>query len=345
MSESMSQEFVTAFITECFARGISKEAAAELLQKESVDQVTNASPGFAEGYHKVASQFPGQLRPIVFMDASLEKEAGSRGKAVMEGIKLIGQGGKKAIGGGLAAGGGVLRAGGNAITRSPRAAFGVGAVGAGGGAVAASAGVNKLRQGDPLSGLEDPSFSPGGYDPTKTKDLFNEQMGQYKPGIFRRNKELDVARARLDELDEGISTNEPGAGAGAMHERNQLRKRLAGMESDRSARVQGLSEQENRSKEIIDRISQRQAGLEDAKTSWLSAPKRLWLKSTGRTPEDYYNNRIAELQGKASGATLSGRTAAERLRLINGKVTSQRQLGGIPSKQDMQDRFFQKFER
>ena len=79
MSEPMTQQFVTAFLTACFEAGLSKEAAAELLQKESVDQELKARPAFAEGYLKQASLFPGQLRPILVINDGNEFEKAARG--------------------------------------------------------------------------------------------------------------------------------------------------------------------------------------------------------------------------------------------------------------------------
>jgi len=227
------------------------------------------------------------------------------------------------------------------IKQYPRSTF----LGGAGIAAGSALGINALMNRDAgLYGIgEDPYLSPGGYDPSVAASAFDGAMGQYKPSIFKHNKELDEAREQMGVLDKAIENNE--AGGNAWQERQELQRKLQHLERSRERYDQNLSAQELRSQELVERISQRQSDLEGAKTSWLSAPKRLWLRATGRNPEDYYNNKLSDLQSSSAHAGLTGRTAAERLRLLRGGVLSQRELGGVPSSADMQEQFFAPYAR
>ena len=69
MSEPMSQAFANAFITTCFEEGLSEDAAAALLQKESVDRIKRESPAWASGYDEVMQvplvmRWPGRIAAV-----------------------------------------------------------------------------------------------------------------------------------------------------------------------------------------------------------------------------------------------------------------------------------------
>ena len=95
MRDPMTQRFVTAFLTTCFENGLSKEAAAQLLQRESLVQELDARPAFAVGYLAKVASFPGQMRAMLSpRDLSeLQKSAARRPpkigafKQMWEGIK------------------------------------------------------------------------------------------------------------------------------------------------------------------------------------------------------------------------------------------------------------------
>lgn len=95
--DKYASSFAEAFIAKCFEAGLSEKAASDLLQSQIVVATDAECPGFAQGYTKVASQFPGLLIPLP-TPAMFEKKA-FKGKLLMGLGGLLGLGGAAAVGG------------------------------------------------------------------------------------------------------------------------------------------------------------------------------------------------------------------------------------------------------
>jgi len=91
MRASLSPVFVESFIGQCHAAGLTKEAAAQLLQQQSVIHVSKVCPAFGEGFAKQASITPRGLQPIARPEW-FTKQAGGWGKALKYGIPALATG-------------------------------------------------------------------------------------------------------------------------------------------------------------------------------------------------------------------------------------------------------------
>lgn len=253
----MTQPFVTAFITTCFEAGLSKEAAAELLQKYSVDRELADRPSFAEGYQKQASMFPGGLR--VMLPASMVKRA-------MLGSLL--RGGKSLLGGA-----------GKFIARHPRAstAAGAGAIGAGGlaGGYALNNYQNRDRALDGLSGdLTRDIFLPaGGIDKDQYEKLYADRLNQYATGIYAHNSEYDGLPTKISELERSMA--EGRAGANSLDNLQSLKDRRSQLEKSRTSYLGALSTEAQRNRSRIEEYTAKIKGMKPGDSDYGTAQDAL----------------------------------------------------------------------
>ena len=360
MSEPMSQQFVHAFLATCFDAGLSKEAAAELLQKESVDQVLAERPAFAEGYLRVASQFPGQLRPMVFDQggdaAALYKEAARAG--ILGGLGQAAKGllwdapvgiGKALFGVGRGAAKGVGRTFGpqktSLLERHPFPVAMGGMAATGGGVY----GVNKLMNRDKnLSPYGvDPFLPPGGHSREQHDNIYKNRLAEYEPGIFETNKEYDSSAGRIKELETAIA--EGRAGGNAYQELQRLRGRRSHLGSRRTQHGNELDRSVDRNRDLMDRIARRQESLENQRTAWWAAPRRWWHQARGGNVMDpsisqnYFDGRIGQLHDRRAEAQMQTRLAKDRARMLRGGATGRAQPS-TQSDEQLTQRFFPSYQ-
>jgi hypothetical protein len=88
--DKYASSFAEAFVVKCFEAGLSEKAASDLLQSQIVVATDAECPGFAQGYTKVAAQFPGLLIPLP-TPAMFEKRSNT-GKLLMGLGGLLGLG-------------------------------------------------------------------------------------------------------------------------------------------------------------------------------------------------------------------------------------------------------------
>jgi hypothetical protein len=309
MSETMSREFVTAFLSTCFESGIEKEAAAELLQKESIDRVRARRPAFSEGYEKVASQLPGRMQPVIFRSPDLEKYAG-RSSGLLSAIRHL----RGAVGG-------VGQAAGNAAATGFRGAkWGVqnplmagGMLGAAGTAGLAGYGGYQLTnpRARSLTPYGDRPFeAPGGYQPGSYQSRVQSGIDSQAPSIYQGNAAMKQESDRIAVLRKGVESGEGGASP-----RNELRARekaLKSMTAESDAYGSRLIGDANRNRGLIGDINDRTAELESQRTSLWGLPKRTWLRMTGRKPSEHFNKEIGRLDDNRSWASMDRDIAVGR---------------------------------
>ena len=351
MSEPMTQQFVTAFLTTCFDAGLSKEAASSLLQKESADRALAISAPWTEGYLSVAEQVPGNLRPMLFKEGSAGLEKAAINSSVLKGLGTAG----KALlwdlpKGLLTAGGGVAKGVGEAaksvygpssssfLHRFPLATtLGTTALG-GAGAVGAYHLLNQDRGLMGVSGESDPFFGPGGYDPATYKERYDSKLyDDYGPGIFEHNKEWAGTAARRRELAEAIRQNK--GGGQAYRELNELNRRHAQLTRQRDDYYNRIGGAQSSNRELTDRIAQRQRSLENQRGAWWAAPKRWWLSATGRNPQQYFDEQVGRLEDSAMRARMQTDLLGDRRRLLDAGATA-RHATTPPSSREIQQNFF-----
>ena len=340
MLSPLSQPFATAFLTVCFDSGLSKEAAAELLQKETVDQECALRPAFAAGYAKAASEVPGQLLPLRAGYEGMEKLAflqglGRAGKALfVEAPKGIAQ----AIGGvGKGVTTGVSKARSSPfLHRRPFESMLLGSGVAGGTALGVNHLINRDRGLSPSA--VDPFFAPGGYSPQAYEDQYKDTLyNQYAPGIFEHNKKHFGSEGRRKELQKAIDNGQ--GDASAYRELQELNRGFKSSTKARKGHLDGLDNSQAQNRELMTRIADRQQRLEAQRTAWWAGPKRAWLNMTGQNPQTYFDNEIAGLQDSAAQAKRQADLAEDRQRLLWAGATS-RQATQQPTTQDIQNRFF-----
>lgn len=333
MSEPMTQQFVTAFLTTCFEAGLSKEAAAELLQKESVDIELRRRPAFAEGYLKQASTFPGQLCPRL-----LVRSAGSNMEkaAMMRGLGRAGQAllwdapigiAQSVFGAGKGLAKGVGRTfGPQKASLLERYPFTVG-MGGMAGVGAGTYGLTKwLNQDTGLSGgNHDPFLPPGGYSKEQYDAMYENRLKEHEPGIFDTNKEYDSSAGRIAELQKAIE--EGRGGSNAYQELRSLERRRSQLGGTRTEYADQLDMNQDASRDLMSRISNRTADLENQRTAWWAAPKRWLMQARGGNLFDssisrrQFDRQIGSLQDNSARAQMQQRLAEDRARLVRGGAT------------------------
>lgn len=346
----MTQEFVEAFITECFKHGISKEAAAALLVRESVSKACAESPGFAEGYTKVASRLPSGLQPR-FTSDFLEKSA-VPGPGFLGRLKAIGSGfgqGFKNLGGlifkdpALAANRGAKRvntgmAHRQFITNNPLPVA-VGAASLGGGL---AYGAHKMfGQGSDLSPGDFLYMPPGGYNPSESSKYFDNLLDQHSKGIADLNTRYHGSAERRKQLQEAVDNNLPNSDMALAELRKlEMKRAIAGKQRDQY--LDSIDRSGAASAAKLKEIEERQNKMEKAKTSIWRMPQRAWLRLTGRKPDAYFDNEVNQLESAASrNQTNLKLREEERRRIVNGYV------GGSTKSQtpsEMQQRFFPTYD-
>ena len=333
MSEPMTQQFVTAFLTTCFDAGLSKEAAAELLQKESVDVELRRRPAFAEGYLKQASMFPGQLCPALRVrsassemeKAALLKGLGRAGKALLwdapAGIAQSLFGAGKGVAKGVGRTFGPQKA--SLLERYP---FTVGMAGMAG-VGAGTYGLTKwLNQDNGLgANSNDPFLPPGGYSKAQYDAMYENRLKEHEPGIFSTNKEYDSSAGRIAELQKEIE--EGRGGSNAYQELQQLERRRGSLGGARSDYTEQLDMNQDSSRDLMSRIANRTADLENQRTAWWAAPKRWLMQARGGDLFDssisqrHFDRQIGGLQDNSARARMQERLAADRAKLVRGGAT------------------------
>ena len=345
MLAPLSQEFVQSFLTVCFDAGLSKEAAAELLQRETVDQEFAERPEFAAGYRAIASQVPGQMRPLRAGYEGLEKMARGQalqgvinlGRSVFKdvpiAIKDIFSGSGKATAKGV---GKVRRS--PVLTENPFGAALTASAVTGAGVYGATQWANRDRGLMPARPT--PFFAPGGYSPQSYQDNYDAQLDSYTPGIFAHNKKHFGSEGRRKELEKAIADGT--GGDSAYLELRELDREHGGSSRARRQHLSSLEDYQTQNRQLVDRIAKRTQGLENQRTAWWAAPKRGFLSMTGTKPQDYFDRKISELHGSRAQAKTEADLAADRKRLLWAGATSKQETEQ-PTRQEIQQRFFPTF--
>lgn len=332
MSEPMTQHFVTAFLTACFDAGLSKEAAAELLQKESVDRELRARPAFAQGYLKQASAFPGQLRPVLvagqgsaFEKAAMMRGLGRAGRALLWDAPVglaqtlfgAGKGVAKSVGRTF----GPQKA--SLLERYP---FTVGMAGMAG-VGAGTYGLTKWLNQDKglMGGIYDPFLPPGGYSRDQYEAMYENRLKEHEPGIFATNKEYDSSAGRIAELQKAIE--EGRGGSNAYQELQQLERRRGQLGGARTEYADQLDMNQDASRDLMSRIARRTEDLENQRTAWWAAPKRWYMQARGGNLFDpgiaqrEFDRQIGSLQDSSARSVMQQRLAEDRAKLVRGGAT------------------------
>lgn len=322
MSEPLSQPFVTAFLTACFDAGLTKEAAASLLQKESEDRACRGRPHFAEGYYR---------------------ELGKRASAAME---------KRAnpFGALMRGGGRLLRGVGRVIKNNPRAA-GLGAAGLGTAGLGAWGGIqahNYLTR-DQRLGLDDPFFGAGSHIPGDYDEHLKELTGRYEPAIFASNRAYEQSADRLKELEAAVASGK--AGGGAYRDLAALRRSHAGLAARRDAHLDGLQGIRSDREALLPALDERAAELESQRTSIWGLPKRWAAGGFGWGPwgvadpakaDAYFDERIGRIHDRMARTQADIDLADARSNLLESMAT-RRDPAQPPTGQQMQETFFPSF--
>lgn len=336
----MSPSFVLAFVETCINEGLSKEATAELLQRQSVIHASEQSPAFAEGYEKVASLVPGGMRPIArpgYFEKRAAPVAATGGKLILKSLGGLFRGAGQMLGRGAGTASNRAVDLAKLIRNNPVAAAATSGL-AGAGTIY---GVDRMLSQPTAGASEVPYIAPGGYDANEAAAAYDKRLEQYSRGISDLNKKQDNAVTRMRELEKAVARNDGGSGL-AMRELQQLRRQNASTEATRSRYLRDLDSSVRKSDAMLSDISERQKALEAAKTSW--APHRLaqraWYGITGRNANDVYDTRIADLQDQAAKAKGDRQLAADTRARLNSQYIGSGEKPRIMSESEMQDKFF-----
>jgi hypothetical protein len=300
----MSSEFVVAFVQECAAQGLTKEATAELLQFQSIVSAAEQSPAFAEGFEKFASQVPGGLRPL-FRDGYMEKSAAG----FLTALKKFGP----AIGSlygtstGLAGAGLQLGLSGvNKLKRFIRARpvlSSAGALTAGG---AGAYGLSKLLSSDHSTASDVPYISGASYNPVESGKSYNALLDQYSNGVTGISNKLSESAGRKKVLEEAIAKHDVSSPM-AIAELQRLNKESETASKAREDYMKRYSQNAESSEKRLADLEQKRNDIIDAKTDWAHMPARAWYHLTGRNPNDVYDKQLRDVEGPLSQAATSKR--------------------------------------
>lgn len=302
----MSSDFVMSFVATCLREGLTKEATAELLQRQSVVEACRRSPSFAEGYEKVAALVPGRLRPI-FREEFLEKDAGL-GDIARSGARAAGQW----------------------FSRHPKTTAGLG-LGAGAAGTAGVLGfLNRPR-------IPETPYLPGTFNATQSAQNFETSLDEHSRGIAELNKNIQQSDTRRRVLEDAVATHAPGS-AHARAELLKLDAQRNASTAQRDGYLKHLQSNGDHNQKLLDGIIAKQRSLEDAKTSLWRAPQRLFYRLTGRDPSAVYDSRITSMESDASRLATNAKLIAEqKRRLGNGYIGMAERA---PSPEQQQARFF-----
>ena len=341
MREPMTQRFVTAFLTTCFENGLSKEAAAQLLQRESLDQELDARPAFAVGYLAKVASFPGQMRAMLIPHADMEKAAGPfwggmgrLGRAVLWDAPVAaataGWGALRGVGRATAAAVGPSKVKPSFLTRHPF----IGGMGLLAGGIGGTyAGTKWWNKDDMMTGGTgaDSFLPPGGLSASEYEKMYANRLGEHEPGIFDMNKKRDGAVGRMAKLREALDGGTIRAGANDYYDLKELERSHAGNGKKFSDTVDRLDMQEDHSRGMMDQIAKRKTDLENQRTAWWAAPRR-WAADASegdwRGPfadsgavQRGMDRRIGPLQESLARHQLNSRLAHDRAKLLRGGAT------------------------
>lgn len=338
MREPMTQRFVTAFLTTCFENGLSKEAAAQLLQRESLDQELDARPAFAVGYLAKVASFPGQMRAMLSpRDLSeLQKSAARAPKIgglrqMWEGVKNVFGGGArvvastpKAIGRGAGYVIGTPKNTTSLMSKYPRASALVALGGAGGA-------YKWWNRDDALLGdsVADPFLPPGTFSDEAYEKMYANRLGDYEPDIFSLNKSRAGYTAEAARLRDAIASGR--GGESAYYKLRELERAHEGSDTKFNKTTEELDKKRENSSAMMERIANRKADLENQRTAWWAGPAR-WAAAARegdwRGPfadsgavQRGMDRRIGPLQDSLARHQVTARLAKDRARMLRGDAT------------------------
>lgn len=321
MPTRMSQEFVVAFVQECAANGLTKEATAELLQFQSVVHVANHSAEFAEGFEKIAAQVPGGLRPLA-REGYLSKEAGSKMQA-LQGLFNAGSGVVRAFGAPLLdAAKRTLATTARNVRGNPLTAAGVSAgLGAGG-----AYGLSKLFGGSDHDVTHDVPFLSGtGYNPTTAGQQYNAMKDAYSTGIADLSQKLDGSAARRKTLEEAVARHDVSSPM-ALVELQRLNKEHEEATKVREDYMKKYRESADSAESRAKDLEAKRQSLIAAQDDWLHMPQRAWYRLTNRDPKEVYNAKLREVEGPLEQATTTQRLSNDLARRLDIGYTGKNQL-------------------
>jgi len=312
----MTPAYAQSFLAVCFDAGLSKEAAAELLQKESVDLEKVKRPAFAEGYSKAAAEVPGGLQPLLF----IEKEANARGLGLVGQslwglLKGTAQASKTPFSAANKVRSKVWGNNPNSFVRSRplTTAIGTGLLGTGLGV-----GGYKLMGGG-NSGYNDDfsDFGIGGsHSGSQNEARYKDSLyNVYGPNIAASNKIMSDSFKEEQELEKALSDGT--GGPDAYRRLTELKRAKKDERIKRNRLTENLTASEARHQQALEQVRKQQEGLESRRTSVMGLPRRMWERVRGRDPENYYDEQIAQLHGQAQANTRGSRMAEDRLRLLD----------------------------
>lgn len=332
----MSGDFVMSFLQTCWEEGLSKEAAAELLQRQSVIHAGEQSPAWLEGYEKVAAMAPGGLLPMVragyFEKRALNGQIRKSLGGLLGGIKDT-----------VVAGAGKVRGGANYVADAARKSKAIKAHPLATAAAATSVGaagmygISKLMGGGGGSGSFVPSMPSGSYTPESSAKIRDSLVNADSEGIYDHNKKFFNQEPRRRELADAVARNDFNSGAAQV----ELQK----MEADRSSitalrqkKFGELDTQANASEEKLKELTSYRQKMEDHKTSPWLAPYRGFLRMTGRNPNTVYNDAIAQSANEAGNVATDNHRINEMRRKMSAGLTEGSAKSRTP--QQMQNDFF-----
>jgi hypothetical protein len=332
----MSGEFVMSFLQTCWNEGLSKEAAAELLQRQSVVAAGEQSPAWLEGYEKMAALVPGGLLPMA-RQGYFEKNAlnGQTRKAVgslLGGLKdNIVAGAGKIRGAANTVGGAVQKS--KTIKAHPLwAGAGVATAGAG-----LTYGANKMS-GSPGSGdgLYVPSLGAGSYNPDNSSKIRESLVDGDSSAIYEHNKKFFNGDARREELRNAVNRNDYNSGA-AQAELTKLEAERSEVANFRKSKFAELDNQANASSEKLKELNSYREKMEAHKKSpfWRGLQRIKF-----NNPDKVYNEAIGQTAAEAGEVgTNNYRINQMRENMARG-YTSGRPGKTSRSPQQMQNDFF-----
>ena len=315
----MSGEFVMSFLQTCWEEGLSKEAAAELLQRQSVVHVGEQSAAWLEGYEKVAAMAPGALLPVA-RDGYFDKSA-ANGRAVKGLVDLLG-GMKDSI----AAGAGKIRSGANTVAGVARKSktikahpLAASATIAGVGGAAGMYGIPKFFGGPSSSGGYVPSVPSGSYSPETSAKIRDALVDGDSAGIYDHNKKFFGEAGRRAELADAVARNDFNSGA-AQVELTKMDADRASTTALRKNKFAELDTQANASETKLKELNEYRTKMEGRKQSpfWrglhhitLQDPDKSYNDAIARTATDAGNvatdnHRINEMRRNMAAGYVSG---------------------------------------
>ena len=339
MRDPMTQRFVTAFLTTCFENGLSKEAAAQLLQRESLVQELDARPAFAVGYLAKVASFPGQMRAMLSpRDLSELQKSAARRPPKIGAFKQMGEGIKGVFGGAsraaAAAPAAIGRGAGYVVgkprnttslmSRYPRTSTVTGLGLAGGG-------YKWWNRDDALGGdsLADPFLPPGITSEDAYEKKYEAELGLHEPSIFGMNKSRGGYTAEVARLRDAIASGR--GGESAYYQLRELERAREGSDKKFDETTEQLDKKLKHSNDMMERIATRKADLENQRTAWW-APLTRWgaaaregdwrgpFASSGAVQRGM-DHKIGPLQDNLARHQMIARLAKDRARMLRGDAT------------------------